>query len=207
MTPLVESVKPYINHYGYWAVFFGIFFESLGVPLPGETLIIVAGLVAAKGVLNLTWVIALAVAATFISNNISYAAGYFGGHAFLCKYGKYIFLNENRIQALENFMKRHGNKVVVIARFIIGMRQFNGFIAGMAKMPFWKFALFNMLGAVLWVGWWTGLSYYFGKKFDIVFIKYYFLIGIFGLIVLILIASRFSKNVDNDSSLKNKPVS
>ena len=72
MSPLVETVRPYIDHYGYWAVFFGVFLESLGLPLPGETLIIVAGLVAAKGVLNVTWVVILAVVATFIANNISY---------------------------------------------------------------------------------------------------------------------------------------
>ena len=66
MVSLVETVRPYINHYGYWAVFFGVFLESLGLPLPGETLIIVAGLVAAKGILNFTWIVVLAILATFV---------------------------------------------------------------------------------------------------------------------------------------------
>jgi membrane protein DedA with SNARE-associated domain len=193
MISLVETVKPYINHYGYWAVLVGVFFESLGLPLPGETLIIVAGLAAAKGVLNVTWVIVLAVIATFCSNNVSYAAGYFGGRGFVLKYGKYVFINEQRLTSLENFFKEHGGKVIVVARFIIGMRQFNGFIAGTVKMPFAKFALFNFIGAFLWVSWWAGISYYFGRKFDSVFVKYYLLIGIFGLLALIFIAFRFSK--------------
>ena len=97
MISLVETVKPYINHYGYWAIFFGVFLESIGLPLPGETLIIVAGLVAAKGVLNFTWVIVIAIMATFIANDISYAAGYFGGRGFVLKYGKYVFINEQRL--------------------------------------------------------------------------------------------------------------
>jgi membrane protein DedA with SNARE-associated domain len=192
----VEAVKPYVNHYGYWAVFFGVFLESMGMPLPGETLIIVAGLVAAKGVLNFTWIVVLAVTATFVANNISYAAGYRGGRGFVIKYGKYVFFTEKRLAALENFVDRHGSKVVVMARFIIGMRQFNGFIAGMAKMPFIKFAVFNMIGALLWVVWWTGLSYYFGKRFDSAFIKYYLVVGIFTLLVLVLIACRSLKNTD-----------
>jgi membrane protein DedA with SNARE-associated domain len=206
MIPLVETVKPYVNHYGYWAVFFGVFLESLGLPLPGETLIIVAALVAAKGVLNIIWVIVFAVVATFIANDISYAIGYWGGHAFVIKYGKYIFFTEKKLLALENFVKRHGSKVVVIARFILGMRQFNGFIAGTAKMPFLKFAIFNMIGALLWVGWWTGLSYYFGKKFDSSFIKYYFLIGMVCLIILMIMAFRFSKHKQADITPKNLPA-
>jgi len=195
MIPFFQTVKPYILHYGYWAVFFGVFFESMGLPLPGETLIIVAGLLAAKGVLNLSWIIIWAVAATFIANNISYAAGYCGGRAFVIKYGKYVFFDEKKLQALEDFVKKHGNKVVVIARFILGMRQFNGFIVGMAKMPFVKFASFNLIGAVLWVEWWTWLAYYFGKKYASIFIEYYFSVGILTVVIMIIMAYRSLRNV------------
>ena len=197
MDTLVETVRPYINHYGYWAIFFGVFLESLGLPVPGETLIIVAGLVAAKGVLNFSWIVILTIIATFIANEISFAIGYWGGNNLLAKYGKYVFINETRLQALEDFMKRHGTKVVVIARFILGLRQINGFIAGTVKMPVVQFVMFNMIGAILWVGWWMGLSYYFGKKFDSIFIKYYFLIGIIGLLMVIIMAYRSSRSKNN----------
>jgi len=202
MTPLVETVRPYINHYGYWAIFFGVFLESLGLPLPGETLIIVAGLVAAKGVLNLPGVIIVAIMATFIANDISYFIGYKAGRNFVVKHGKYVFINESRLESLESFVKRHGTKGVIAARFIIGLRQLNGFIAGTAKMPWLQFVICNMIGAILWVGWWTGLSYYFGKKFDSIFVKYYFLFGIICLIMIIIMALRFSKNADQDPSAK-----
>jgi membrane protein DedA with SNARE-associated domain len=192
MTPLVETVKPYVIHYGYWAVFFGVFGESLGLPLPGETLIIVAGLVAAKGILNFTWIVWVAIIATFVANTISYAGGYYGGRNFVIKYGKYVYITEQKLQALENFFKRHGNKVVVVARFILGLRQLNGFIAGIAKMPFVEFAVFNMIGAILWVVWWTGLAYYLGKRFAGIFVECYFFIGIFTLVALLIMICRFS---------------
>lgn len=203
MIPLVETVRPYIHHYGYWAVFFGVFLESLGLPLPGETLIIVAGLAAAKGVLNPTWVFLIAVVATFVANNISYLGGFWGGHAFVVKYGKYVFINEKKLRMLEDFVKRHGSKVVVIARFIIGLRQLNGFIAGTVKMAWTKFSVFNMIGAILWVGWWVGTAYYLGKRFDSIFTEYYFLIGIIASIVLIIVAYRFLKN---DLTPKSQPA-
>jgi membrane protein DedA with SNARE-associated domain len=201
MIPFVQEIKPLIYHYGYWAVFFGVFLESFGMPLPGETLIIVAGLLAAKGVLDLKWVELLAIAAAFIANNISYVTGYWGGRALVIKYGKYVFINEKKLLALENFMKLHGSKVVLVARFILGLRQFNGFIAGMARMPFLKFGIFNLIGAILWVLWWTGLAYYFGKKFTGIFVGYYFFIGILTLVVLIALICRFLKKIDLPSPL------
>lgn len=206
MGPLVETIKPYISHYGYWAIFFGVFLESLGLPLPGETLIIVAGLAAAKGALNLQWVMALAVIATFVANNISFACGYLGGRGLVLRYGKYVFFSEKRLVALEDFFKRHGGKVVVVARFIIGLRQLNGFIAGTARMPPVQFVLFNMIGAVLWVVWWSALAYYFGRKFSGIFIKYYFFGGIIILLFFLFIAYRFSKHTDAGVDPKNLSI-
>lgn len=193
MNSMVEAVRPYIVHYGYWAVFFGVFLESLGLPLPGETLIIVAGLVAAKGILNFSWIVVLAITATFIANNISFASGYLGGRRFIRKYGKFIFIDESKLEPLENFFKQNGSKVVVLARFIIGMRQFNGFVAGMARMAPLKFAIYNLSGAILWVLWWTGLAYYCGRRYENFFIKCYVVIGVVSLIVCLFFVWRFSK--------------
>ena len=206
MTPLVETVTPYIHDYGYWAVFFGVFLESRGLPLPGETLIIVAGLASAKGVLNPAWIMLLGIIATFAANNISYLAGSWGGRAFAIKYGKYVLINEERFMSLEDFVRRHGSKVVVIARFIIGLRQLNGFIAGIVKMPWAQYALFNMVGAILWVGWWVGTAYYFGKKFDAMFMQYYFVIGIALSIVLIFIIYRLLKKREIVSPMISKSI-
>jgi membrane protein DedA with SNARE-associated domain len=193
MAPIFETVKPYINHYGYWAVFFCVFLESLGLPLPGETLIVVAGLYAAQGTLNPIGLVLLTVIATFAANNISYAIGYSCGRSFVIKYGKYVFINERMLLALEDFVKGYGNKIVVVARFILGLRQLNGFIMGTVKMPWSQFALFNMLGAILWAGWWIGIAYYFGKKFGSSFIEYSFFIGLAAFTLFIIMTYRFFK--------------
>jgi membrane protein DedA with SNARE-associated domain len=193
MPPIFETVKPYINHYGYWAVFFCVFLESLGLPLPGETIIVVAGLYAAKGALNLIGIVLLTVMATFAANNISYAIGYFYGRSFVINYGKYVFINERMLLALEDFVKRHGNKIVVVARFIMGLRQLNGFIMGTVKMPWPQFAVFNMLGAILWAGWWIGIAYYMGKKFESIFMEYSVFIGVAACTLFIVMTYLFFK--------------
>ena len=193
MITLIETARPYINHYGYWAVFSCVFLESLGLPLPGETFIVVAGLYAAKGTLNLTAVIFFTVIATFAASNISYIIGCFCGRRFVVQYGKYIFINERMILAFEDFVKRHGSKVIIVARFIMGLRQLNGYMMGTVRMPWWKFTLFNMIGAILWAGWWIGITYYIVKKFDGLFIKYFFLIGLAVSTFFIVMAYRFFK--------------
>ncbi|MBF0571982.1 MAG: DedA family protein [Candidatus Omnitrophica bacterium] len=193
MIPLLEAVKPWINHYGYWAVFFCVFFESLGFPLPGETLIVAAGLYAAHGTLDPLGIVFLTVTATFIANNVSYVVGYYCGRSFLVKYGKYIFINERRLFVLEDFVNAYGNKITVVARFILGLRQFNGFIMGTVRVPWVGFAVYNMLGAVLWAGWWIGIAYYLGKKFGGVFIEHSFLIGLGAAALFIIMAWHFFK--------------
>ena len=81
-----------------------------------------------------------------------------------------------------------------------------GFIAGIARMAFLRFAVFNLIGAMLWVGWWTGLSYYFGKRFNNIFLESYFVIGIITLVLFLFIACRFSKDMNNKLIPKNQPA-
>lgn len=160
----IHSVKPYLEHYGYWAVFFGIFLESFGMPLPGETLLVAGGLFAASGHLNILWITALAFLATCTGNSIGYAIGYFGGRRILLRYGPFVFLNENRLRKFEDFFSKHGGIVVTFARFLEGLRQFNGVIAGTGRMNWMNFLLFNVIGAILWVGVWGSVAYFFGYK-------------------------------------------
>jgi len=76
--------------------------------------------------------------------------------------GRYIFLTPERLDKAEKFFARHGGKIVTIARFIDGLRQANGIVAGLAKMPWWRFLTFNAIGRVLWVGVWTSIGYFAG---------------------------------------------
>jgi len=156
---VLGDLAPVLNHWGYWAVGGLIFVEDFGVPAPGETILIAAALYAGAGQLNIVAVITIGVIAAIIGDNVGYLIGRTGGHALVERYGKYILLTPERFEKAEGFFTRHGGKVVTIARFVEGLRQANGIIAGTTRMPWRRFLLFNSLGAVLWVGLWAGLGY------------------------------------------------
>lgn len=162
---LIDTIIPYIKQYGYWAIFGVIFLESLGFPLPGETFIVVATLCAIKGMINPIALVWLSILATFLANNLSYWVGYKKGSVFVTKYGKYFFINTQRLHKAEKFVKKHGDIVVIFARFIFAFRQLNGLIMGVLQMPFIRYMLLNLIGAILWVCGVVIVSYGFGTTF------------------------------------------
>jgi membrane protein DedA with SNARE-associated domain len=164
LQPYVQAVTPYLDKYGYAAVFIGVLLESFGVPLPGETLLIAGSLFAAIGNFHVIWVFLLGLTAAVLGDNIGYAIGYFGGRALVLRYGRYILLTPRRLRLLEGFFERHGGKVVAVARFIEGLRQFNGIVAGIGRMKWSRFLLYNVIGATLWVAFWVCLTYFLGAR-------------------------------------------
>jgi membrane protein DedA with SNARE-associated domain len=160
---VLGDLAPILDHWGYWAVGGLIFVEDFGVPSPGETILIAASLYAGAGQLNIVAVIAIGIVAAILGDNVGYLIGRTGGHALILRYGKYILLTPERFAKAESFFTRHGGKVVTIARFVEGLRQANGIIAGTTEMPWRRFLAFNALGAALWVGLWAGLGYTAGN--------------------------------------------
>ncbi|MGH9062121.1 MAG: cation diffusion facilitator family transporter, partial [Acidimicrobiales bacterium] len=136
-----------------------VLLEDFGVPVPGETVLIAAAIYAGAGRLNIVVVAILAFAAAIIGDNIGYAIGHFGGRELVLRWGKYVFLTAARLDKAQDFFAHHGGKVVTVARFIEGLRQANGIIAGISEMPWRRFLVFNCLGAALWVGLWTAVGY------------------------------------------------
>jgi membrane protein DedA with SNARE-associated domain len=175
-----------LNHYGYAGVAFFIFFEDFGVPLPGETMLIAAALYAGTGGLNIVLVGIIALTAAILGDNVGYLIGRSGGRELVERFGKYVFLTPSRLDHAEEFFGRHGGKIVVIARFVEGLRQLNGIIAGIAEMPWLRFLLFNAVGATAWVAVWTTLGYTAGDHVET--ISRYTTYVAEGLGVLILIA-------------------
>ncbi len=173
IAPYIKTVLPYIHQYGYWAIFFAIFLEDFGLPMPGETILVICSLFAALGELNFILIGILAFSGAVLGDNTGFAIGHYGGRKIILKWGKYVFLTEKRLNKFENFFVRHGGKIVALARFIQGLRQFNGIIAGISEMRWKKFILFNLLGAALWVGLWIGVTYYLSNDKDLLigFIK------------------------------------
>ena len=100
--------------------------------------------------------------AAVLGDNVGYWIGVRGGRRVVHRYGRYIFITPERLERAEKFFARRGNRIVVVARFIDGLRQLNGVIAGITAMPWRTFLIYNAIGAALWVGWWTTISYVLG---------------------------------------------
>lgn len=155
---VLADLAPLLDHWGYLAVAASVFVEDFGVPLPGETIMVAAAVYAGAGRLNIVAVAVTAFLAAVAGDNVGYAIGRFGGHRLVARYGPYVLLTEARVAKTEAFFARHGGKIVTISRFVEGLRQANGIIAGLAEMPWRRFLAFNVLGAALWVGAWVSLG-------------------------------------------------
>jgi membrane protein DedA with SNARE-associated domain len=158
----LHSVAPILDRYGYLAVAGVIGVESFGVPAPGQTIMVAAAIYAGAGRMNVFAVAAIAFIAAVLGDNVGYWIGVRGGRKAVHRWGKYVFLTPERLARAEGFFARRGSRIVVVARFIDGLRQFNGVIAGITAMPWRTFLLYNAIGAALWVGWWTTVAYVFG---------------------------------------------
>jgi len=166
---LFGTVEPFLNHYGYFAVALFVAVEDFGIPVPGETILIAAALFAGAGKLNIVLVGIVATLAAIAGDNIGFAIGHFGGRTLALRWGKYVFLTEERLDKAQDFFERHGGKIIVVARFIEGLRQANGIVAGISGMHWRRFFLFNALGAALWVGTWVTLGYVAGSHITTIY--------------------------------------
>ncbi|MFI9565950.1 DedA family protein [Streptomyces rishiriensis] len=165
----LAHLAPLLTHYGYWAVGAVVLVEDFGIPAPGETVLIAAGIYAGAGQLNIVAVTVIAFAAAVIGDNIGYLIGHTGGRAVVHRWGRYVYLTPERFRKAEEFFTRHGGKIVVVARFVEGLRQVNGIIAGTSGMPWRRFLVFNAIGAALWVGLWAALAYAAGTHITAVY--------------------------------------
>jgi membrane protein DedA with SNARE-associated domain len=189
---ILASLAPVLDHYGYVAVGGFIVLEDFGIPVPGETILIAASVYAGAGRLSIVAVGLVAVAAAIIGDNIGYAIGYFGGRRLVLRYGKYVHLTSERLERAERFFDRYGGVVVAGARFVEGLRQLNGIVAGTIRMHWLKFLAFNAVGAVLWVGAWTSIGYLAGGHITVIYhtvtrYSLYFLIALAVVVAALII--------------------
>jgi membrane protein DedA with SNARE-associated domain len=183
---LFGTLAPILDSYGYLAVVGFIFLEDFGVPLPGETILIAAAVYAGAGDLDITLVAVLALIAAVAGDNVGYVIGTYGGRRVLERFGPYVRLTEERLQSAERWFAEHGGKVIIVARFVEGLRQANGIIAGISDMRWHRFLVFNVIGAALWVGLWVTVGVLAGEHLDTVYpILRDALLGLVGLVILI----------------------
>jgi membrane protein DedA with SNARE-associated domain len=166
---VLHSLEPTLNQYGYLAVAGLVLLEDFGVPVPGETVLILGAVYAGAGRLNVFLVALLGFLAAVLGDNIGFAIGHFGGRPLIERYGRYILLTPERITKTTAFFERHGGKIIIVARFVEGLRQANGIIAGISGLHWAKFLIFNMIGAALWVGVWVSIGYFSGSHIDSIY--------------------------------------
>jgi membrane protein DedA with SNARE-associated domain len=165
----LNSLSSPLAHYGIWAILLLVLLEDFGIPVPGETVLIAGAIFAGSGRLNIVAVGVTGFIAAVLGDNIGYAIGRFGGRALVERWGKYVFITPERLDKAEAFFKRHGGKIITIARFIEGLRQANGIIAGITDMHWLRFVAYNALGAALWVGTWVSVGYFAGQHITTIY--------------------------------------
>lgn len=165
----LHGLEPTLNELGYLAVFGLVLVEDFGIPVPGETMLILGAVYAGSGRLNVIVVGLVGFAGAVIGDNVGFAIGHFGGRPLVERFGRYVFLTPKRVEAATAFFGRHGGWIIIVARFIEGLRQANGIIAGTTGMHWGRFLAFNAIGAALWVVVWTSVGYLAGSNLGAIY--------------------------------------
>ncbi|MBC8128724.1 MAG: DedA family protein [Rhizobiaceae bacterium] len=163
---MLDSLMSFLAEHGVWVVFVGIFLESSGLPFPGESLLIAAGVLAGQNRLDIFGVFLAAWTAGVLGDNVGYAIGYRYGRPFVYRYGARVGLARSKVARIEKRLLERGPPIVLIARFVLILRQLCGFLAGTAHMPWWQFSFYNALGAALWAGVYTGGAFVLGAAVE-----------------------------------------
>src|SRR5919107_1761646 len=164
----MDSILHLISQYGYLLVFLGVTAESMGVPLPGETILISAGILVQRGSLDLGDAIFFGILGAVVGDQIGYWVGREGGRPFVLRYGRYVFITPERLGRAEAFFARHGGGAVFMARFFSGLRVFGALVAGMSRMHWGTFVLYNALGGAVWATAVVLVGYFLGRSLGVV---------------------------------------
>jgi membrane protein DedA with SNARE-associated domain len=151
-----------VQHYGLLALFLLVMLESSGVPLPGETALVTAGIFASRGDLVIEEVIVVAAAGAIIGDNIGYWIGREGGNRLLDRVGFLKRWSEPGREWSERFFQRHGPKTIFIARFVAVLRVTVAWLAGISRMHWWTFFVWNAAGGICWALLVGLIAYFFG---------------------------------------------
>ncbi|HLH61657.1 MAG TPA: DedA family protein [Ktedonobacteraceae bacterium] len=162
---ITNNLGNFLASYGYWAVLVFVAIESTGIPFPGETMLIFASIyTGTTHRLSLIFVIAAAAAGAILGDNVGFWVGREGGYRLLRRYGRYIHLDERKLKVGQYLFRKHGAKVVFFGRFVAVLRAWAAFLAGVNRMPWPLFLLFNALGGIVWATLYGVGSYLLGNN-------------------------------------------
>lgn len=158
-----SSIEAWIGQWGYLAVFVPLMLETAGIPFPGETILLLAAAAASHGTLNPVAVALVAASAAIVGDSIGFCVGRYGGRRLVDRLSRFAHV-EAGVAWGERFFDLHGGKAVVLARWTAGLRIFGAWIAGMSRMPWRRFVLWNAIGGITWACAITALGYAFGSS-------------------------------------------
>jgi len=173
---------------GYPSAGLGILIESAGVPFPGETLLLAAAAWAAARHHSIVLVVLFGFIGATGGADIGYWLGYRGGRPFVERFGSAFRIRPEHIARAEIFFARYGDRAILAARFAIGLRTWGSLLAGMARMPFWRFQIFSAIGGLAWAAIIGIAGYLLGSNLPLLeaIVR---AIGIGGLVIIVLIAA------------------
>lgn len=172
-----------IQH-GLVLLFLAVAIESAGIPVPGETALIAAAVLAREGHYSLFWVIVVAAAAAIIGDNIGYWLGRVGGRRLIYRWSIVRRHAEKVLPPAERFFEKHGPKTVFFGRFIALLRVTSAWLAGISRMSWWKFLLWNAAGGIVWAAGVALLAYEAGRAVADAVERY----GLYAVVVLLVVA-------------------
>ncbi|MEL6578444.1 MAG: DedA family protein [Cyanobacteria bacterium J06621_12] len=184
----LDTLQELARLYGYWAVFVGIAIENMGIPLPGETIVIVGGFLAGSGELNYWWVLGSAIAGAVLGDNFGYWVGRFGGWKLVVKIGTIFRLQEQQLEQVKDRYSQNAVQAVFFGRFVTLLRIFAGPLAGITRMPYKQFLLCNFGGAAVWATTIVSAAFFLGKVVSLEqIVGWIAQIGIVSLLVIVVI--------------------
>jgi membrane protein DedA with SNARE-associated domain len=162
---ILDLLRGALVHYGYWAVGAVLLLENAGVPVPGETVLLLASFLAySERDLQLGWIVVVGTLAATVGDNLGYAIGNYGGRRLLERYRNIFRISDAVLARGERLFGRYGAVTILFSRFVFGMRVIAGPLAGVLRMPWRKFAVFNLVGAAVWVSAISLAGYFFGSR-------------------------------------------
>ena len=163
---LVHHLHGYLATYGYFAILVIVGMESAGIPMPGETVLVAAAILAGEGKLQLWGVIGAAAAGAIIGDNCGYWVGREFGFRIAYRYGRYVNLDERRLKLGQYLFLKHGGKIVFFGRFVAVLRAFAAFLAGVNRFNWERFFFFNAAGGVVWATIFGAGGFWLGRAFE-----------------------------------------
>jgi membrane protein DedA with SNARE-associated domain len=178
-----------VQDYGLFLLFLLIAMESAGIPLPGETALVAAGVLASRGDMNIVEVIAVAATGAIVGDNVGYLAGRLGGRKLLQRWAPLERHASRVLPWSERFFERHGPKTIFLGRFVAVLRVTAAWLAGISRMHWWLFFLWNAAGGICWAVAVGLVAYYAGQAAAEAIGRYGLIAG--GAIVVLLVIGAF----------------